>query len=201
LLKKHKIKASFFFTGRFYRNPAFARLIRQLKKDGHYLGAHSNDHLLYCDWTKRDSLLVSHEQFNNDLLLNYAEMKRFGIEKRHAPYFLPPYEWYNDTIAAWTKQLQLQLINFTPGTLTHADYTTPVMKNYRSSDVILKSVYDYEQKSPSGLNGFIMLMHVGAGPQRADGLHNRLDELLKFLEEKNYKVVTLEGLLHLPIRY
>ena len=54
LLLKHynnkRVKASFFFTGRFYRNPAFKKIVRQLKQGGHYLGPHSNEHLLYCDW-------------------------------------------------------------------------------------------------------------------------------------------------------
>jgi peptidoglycan/xylan/chitin deacetylase (PgdA/CDA1 family) len=47
-----------------------------------------------------------------------------GVNTLKLKYFLPPYEWYNDSIAAWTKQLGLQLINYTPGTLSHADYTT-----------------------------------------------------------------------------
>lgn len=195
-LQQHKVKASFFFTGRFYRNPAFKNIIRQLKKDGHYLGAHSDEHLLYCDWTKRDSLLVTHEQFNNDLLRNYAAMKQFGVDKEDAPFFLPPYEWYNDTIAAWTKLLQLRLINFTPGTLSHADYTTPAMKNYRSSDVIFNSITNYHQQRPSGLNGFILLMHIGAGPERTDKFYSRLDELISWLKGNGYTIEPLQKLLN-----
>ena len=67
-LEKEKVKASFFLTGRFYRNPAFKTIIARLKKYGHYLGAHSDNHLLYCDWTKRDSMLVEKKQFQKDLL-------------------------------------------------------------------------------------------------------------------------------------
>jgi peptidoglycan/xylan/chitin deacetylase (PgdA/CDA1 family) len=147
--------------------------------------------LLYCDWTKRDSLLVTKEQFTTDLLRNYAKMKRFGIDKKDAPYFLPPYEWYNDSIAAWTKEMGLQLINYTPGTLTHADYTTPAMKNYRSSETILSSVYNYKP----GLKGFILLMHIGAGPERKDKFYNELDELLTWLKQNKYRVVPLSKLL------
>ncbi|HEY6978011.1 MAG TPA: hypothetical protein VH396_17045, partial [Chitinophagaceae bacterium] len=49
-LKKQNIRGSFFFTGRFYRNPLFQPYIKQLYKNGNYLGPHSNEHLLYCDW-------------------------------------------------------------------------------------------------------------------------------------------------------
>jgi endoglucanase len=187
-LRKHRVKASFFFTGTFYSK--FKNTIELIKKDGHYLGAHSNEHLLYCDWRNRDSLLVTKQQFTEDLLANYHKMKRFGIDKSDAPFFLPPYEWYNDTIAGWTKQSGLQLISYTPGTLSHADYTTPSMKNYRSSDVILSSI-----KQHRSLKGFILLMHIGAGPERTDKFYDKLNELLTWLRQERYAVVALKDLL------
>jgi peptidoglycan/xylan/chitin deacetylase (PgdA/CDA1 family) len=44
ILKRRDVKASFFFTGRFYRNAVFKSSIQKLKRDGHYLGAHSDQH-------------------------------------------------------------------------------------------------------------------------------------------------------------
>jgi peptidoglycan/xylan/chitin deacetylase (PgdA/CDA1 family) len=148
---------------------------------------------LYCDWTKRDSLLVSKDSFATDLKKNYAAMKSFGIKK--APFFLPPFEWYNDSIAVWTKQLNLQLINYTSGTLSHADYTTPDVKNYRSSDIIYQSIVDYEQKHLNGLNGFILLMHIGTNAKRTDKFYLRLPQLIDYLKNKNYKLVRIDELL------
>ena len=124
-LAKRGVKASFFFTGRFYRNPEFAKTIERLRAGGHYIGAHSDKHLLYADWNDRDKTLVSKSEFLNDIRSNYSEMKKMGIEQHQAPYFLPPYEWYNQTIADWTREAGLSLINFTPGTGSNADYTTP----------------------------------------------------------------------------
>lgn len=89
-LKQTNTKASFFLTGRFYRNAAFKKTIQQLKTNGNYLGAHGNEHLLYCDWNKRDSLLVTRQQFKSDLQKNYEELKRFGIEKTSAHFFFLP---------------------------------------------------------------------------------------------------------------
>ncbi|MEO8569628.1 MAG: glycoside hydrolase family 9 protein [Ginsengibacter sp.] len=194
-LKAQDVKASFFFTGNFYRNPLFKNLIQQIKKDGHYLGPHSDKHLLYCDWGKRDSLLVTKQQFENDLANNYKEMRSFGIQKKDAYYFLPPYEWYNDSIAAWTKEMGLQLINYTPGTLSNADYTTATDKNYRSSEKIYQSIINYYEKAPNGLNGFIFLMHAGAGPGRTDKFYKKLPELMGWLKGQHYKFVTIDGML------
>jgi len=194
-LKKANANASFFFTGRFYRDPTFKKAIEQLKANGNYLGAHSNEHLLYCDWTRRDSLLVTKQQFTTDLQKNYDELKRYGINKTSAHFFLPPYEWYNDSIAAWTKEMGLQLINYTPGTLSHADYTTPGEENYRSSELIYKSIMGYEQRHPSGLNGFILLTHVGTDASRTDKFYNRLPELIRWLQSKGYQLVRVDELL------
>lgn len=194
-LQQQKIKASFFFTGRFYSNSSFATAIKKIKSSGHYLGAHSNDHLLYAAWEKRDSLLVSQQQFNDDLQQNYVAMKKFGVVKKNAPFFLPPYEWYNDSIAYWTKQLGLQLINYSPGTISHADYTWPELKNYRSSETITNSIKTYEAKSSNGLNGFILLLHIGTDPRRKDKLSHQLPQLIEWLKLAGYEMERIDELL------
>ena len=84
ILKNRKIYGSFFFTGNFYRNPDFKSVIQKLKKDRHYLGSHSDKHLLYCAWEKRDSLLISQDEFSNDLQNSYLEMEKFGMKKSDA---------------------------------------------------------------------------------------------------------------------
>jgi peptidoglycan/xylan/chitin deacetylase (PgdA/CDA1 family) len=195
-LSTHKIKASFFLTGNFYSNKDFDSLIKSLRKDGHYLGAHSDKHLLYAPWTNRDSLLVDKEQFNTDLQNNYQRMLKFGIQKQDTPWFLPPFEWYNAEIVKWTKEIGLRFINFTPGTRSTADYTYPEMgKSYRSSEEIYQSIVQYEKNNPSGLNGFILLVHIGTDPRRTDKFYTRLDDLLKELRNRGYRFVRIDALL------
>jgi len=190
-LKAKRVDASFFFTGTFYRNQKFERLIKRLKSDGHYLGPHSDRHLLYCSWTNRDSLLVSRDQFTKDLLANYSAMEKFGIKKKEARYFIPPYEWYNDSISTWTSLMGIQLINYSPGTRITADYTTPDLKNYRSSEEIMQSIKD----KGDDLNGFILLLHIGTDPTRTDKFYRRLDELIEFLGSRKYEMVRVDELL------
>ena len=114
-------------------------------------------------------------------------MARFGISKKHAPLFLPPYEWYNETISQWTKELGLILINFTPGTSSNADYTTPDMgKRYLSSEKIYARILDYESSSASGLNGFILLLHIGTHPDRTDKFYHKLDALISEMKARGY---------------
>jgi len=195
VLDKQSVKASFFFTGNFYRNKSFQPLIKQLYQQGNYLGPHSDQHLLYCDWDKRDSLLVTKIQFTNDLTKNLQAIKKNGIPLSAVRYFLPPYEWYNDSIAAWTKEMGMQLINYSPGTLSAADYTYPGLKNYRSANEIYQSVLDKEAADPKGLNGFVLLLHIGTDPKRTDKFYHRLDDLITTLKQKGYQFKRVNELL------
>jgi len=195
-LERENIKASFFLTGNFYRDTEFKPVIIKLLKNGNYLGSHSDRHLLYCDWNKRDSLLVSREEFTGDLERSYAEMDKHGIKRIDARYFLPPYEWYNDSIAVWTGETGLQLINFTSGTRSNADYTIPEMGNgYVDSRTIYNSILSYESQSPSGLNGFILLLHIGTHPGRSDKFYYYLPELINDLKVRGYKFVRIDEML------
>lgn len=195
VLAKKRIKTGFFFTGDFYRSPEKRELIRGLAADGHYLGPHSDKHLLYCSWEDRSKTLVAKAEFERDLLANYEVMAEFGIRKEDAPYFIPPYEWYNAKIVEWSAGLGLTLFNFTPGTSSNADYTTPDMKEYLSSEEIYRRILAYEKRDPKGLNGFILLIHIGTAPERTDKLYLRLENLIDELTRRGYAFVRIDETL------
>ncbi len=192
-LKKHSAKASFFLTGDFLANPRFEALIRRIVDEGHYLGPHSDKHLLYCDWSAGKKTLVSKEVFAKDLQANLEKIARWRVERPR--YFLPPYEHYNADIAKWTTELGLQLVNFTPGTRSNADYTEDRSANFVSSRTIFESIVARERQDSNGLNGFLLLLHVGAGPKRTDKFHARFGSLLDHLAGKGYQFVRVDTLL------
>ncbi len=193
-LNKQNIKASFFFTGRFYRNKQFHPYIKQLLKQGHYLGPHSDMHPLYCDWKKRDSLLITKQAFDADLDNNFQAMYSAGIDASNVHLFIPPYEWYNKAIADWSRQRGLQLFNFSPGTLSNADYTWPQLPNYRSTETIMQSIKNYEAKN--GMNGFILLLHAGTDARRKDKFYDRLGALITWAREKGYEFKKIDELIN-----
>lgn len=191
ILKKNNVKASFFLTGDFYRR--YPDKAKEIQRDGHYLGPHSDRHLLYADWQRRDSTLISHLCFEKDLADNYRTMDSIGLAIESPRYFMPPFEWYNREISNWANGMGVQIVNFTPGTGSNADYTIPEMSNYRSSNTIMKNIVSFEKQN--GLNGFLLLMHIGTDPRRKDKLYNRLDELIKILTNKGYSLKRIDDLL------
>jgi peptidoglycan/xylan/chitin deacetylase (PgdA/CDA1 family) len=102
---------------------------------------------------------------------------------------LPPFEWYNDSISSWCQKAGIQIINFTPGTYSNADYTIPEMKNYLSSKDIYNRILEKEKRE--NLNGNILLFHIGTSDKRKDKFYPYLDKLIKELKKKNYTFTTI----------
>ncbi len=180
VLNKQKVKGSFFLTGDFVRNNE--DIVKDIAKNGHFVGAHSDKHLLYCDWTKRDSLLHSENRIKKDILQNLHVLKKLEI---YPKYFMPPYEWYNKKVVEIASELNQITVNFSSGTRSNADYTTPDMPNYISSNDILESIYNY--LSSNSMNGFHLLIHPGTSPKRKDKFYLRLDELITKLKKEGYQ--------------
>lgn len=188
-LKRAHIQASFFFTGKFMT--AFPKQVKRIQAEGHYVGSHGFEHLLYCDWTNRDSTLISKQDFIKDLTQSYQTMAAWGIRKEDAPFFEPPFEWYNTEVATWAKEFGLQIIQFTGGNYSNADYTTPDMKSYKSSQEILERILAVERTQ--SLNGALLLFHLGTSPLRTDKFYARnLSTLIDLLQHKGYVFTTLQ---------
>ncbi len=194
-LARHKAKGSFFFTGDFLTNAAFRPLVQRIVSEGHYLGPHSDKHLLYCPWAVPKRTLISRAEFEADLENNLRKIETFGLKRRQIGYFLPPFEHYNQEIVDWSKAMGLTLVNFTPGTRSNADYTGEADRNFVSSETIFDSILRKEQQDPHGLNGFLLLLHIGSGSGRTDKFATRFGALLDYLAGKGYEFVTVGVLL------
>lgn len=197
VLNNENQKASFFFTGNYLRVSENQDVVEELINDNHYVGAHSDQHLLYVPWENRDSLLISQEEFEEDIIENYNLLKKWGIGKSESRFFLPPYEWYNDSIAHWASEMGLELVNFTPGIRTPADYTWPEMGNrYVNNKIIFESIDDFKENNKNGLNGAIILIHAGTDPKRKDKFYHELPKLIELLKNDGYRSVTIDKLLN-----
>lgn len=196
ILAKEKVKAGFFFTGRFYANKKFTKTIKTLEKEQHYLGAHSNDHLLYNDWANRNKLLVSYDSFSTDLDKNFAAMENLGINTQQRKLFIPPFEWWNDSVASWCNWKGLELFSFTPGTYTNADYTWPEMGSSYKTNAILMNQLKTLASTPGKLNGNILLLHVGTDPRRKEKLYNELPAIIQLLRKNGYRIKRIDELIN-----
>jgi peptidoglycan/xylan/chitin deacetylase (PgdA/CDA1 family) len=194
-LARHRAKASFFFTGDFLTNEDFAPLVHRVIAEGHYLGPHSDKHLLFCSSDAARKTLVTHDEFRADLNANLRKIEQLGVKRSDIRYFLPAFEQSNQEMAMWSKEIGLTLIEYTPGTRSNADYTGEADKNFVSSQSIYNSIINKDRKDPHGLNGFILLLHLGSGPGRTDKFSNYFGALLDYLQGRGYQFVRVDELL------
>lgn len=193
-LEERGIDAGFFLTGNFLRNAQFRPAIDRMLSEGHYLGPHSDNHPLYCDWTDRDKSLVTRQAFADDLQANLAALRNVGVlTDDERPLFIPPYEWYNREQARWCEELGVTLINFTPGSGSNRDYAPEGDRAFVPSTKLRDDILAYERREEHGLNGFILLLHVGA--RRKDLFHTQLGPLCDELRSRGYEFVRVDRLL------
>ena len=183
-LKKHQIAASFFVTGDFLRLSSNKTIINQIQKQKYYIGAYSDKFLKCCE-ENNQKLLIERWQFEKDLKQNFKELQRFKISKSDASFYMPPMQFYTDSISLWANELGLKVMVQTPGLLYNADNSYPEMRSaYYSSDEILKSIIELDKKQ--GLNGKIIVVNMGPDARRFDKFYNKLDELILYLKNRGY---------------
>lgn len=181
--------ASFFFTGNFLRRPENAPVIRRAVAEGHYVGPHSDGHILLADWDKARTPLVTPDSLLRDLAQNFIELRRFGVNPDSARYVLPPFEWAAPIHAQTYRSAGYIPLGLTPGIETYADYTTPDMTYYRSAEYLWHQLTDYVNEHP--INGSVFIIHLGTDDARKDKLWRKLPEILHFLKQKDYKIQKL----------
>lgn len=193
-LKSKGIRAAFFVTGNFARTPEYRPLLKRAIAEGHYVGPHSDSHPLYCDWAEREKSLVSRDFFQSDLRKNIRALQDLGaLSAPRRTLFIPPYEWFNRDQVKWSNAIGVTLINFTPGSGSNRDYAPEGDRAFVPSQKLFSDILAYERRDPHGLNGFILLMHVGSG--RKDPFHPRLGELCDALKERGYITVRIDQLI------
>ena len=187
-LRRNVARGSFFLTGDFLANTNSLPLIRRFTSDGDYVGPHAAAPL-------PDRSLPGDLATRMDLVANLEKLEAMGLARSRMRYFLPAFEHFGPQVAAQFLGDGVTLINYTPGTMSNADATSEADTNFVSSQAIFDSIVNREREDPQGLNGFILLLHLGSGPGRADKFHPHFGELLDYLSAKGYQFVRVDELL------
>jgi peptidoglycan/xylan/chitin deacetylase (PgdA/CDA1 family) len=85
------------------------------------------------------------------------------------------------------------LFNFSPGSGSNRDWAPEDHKSFVPSQKIIDDILAYEKKDEHGLNGFLLLLHVGS--QRMDKTFLLLGDLLKELKRRGYDFVRVDQML------
>lgn len=192
-LDSSNIKASFFFTGDFYRNKNNKSIVELLIRNGHCLGLLSDKYTEFVANDATKTTLISFTDFKNDIKANYLAMEKFGLTREKSKYLFAPYYRYNAKIAHFTRQLGLEPVCNTPGTYIECDNTLQFENNYYSNERILNQLNEFEKNNT--LNGTILSINMGTDAKRTEKFYKELNILIGSYMTQKYTFVTIDEML------
>lgn len=191
VMKDRNVGASFFLTGNYLRDSLRnGRLIRRIVDEGHYVGPHSDRHLLLADWDAQRTTLISPDSAVADMEANCRLLRNFVGHDAEFRFIVPPYEWCNLSHSEAYRNASYIPVTPFPGILTYRDYTTPDMPDYYSSDT-LRSNFLYHLAN-TNLDGGFVILHLGTQNSRTDKFYHHLPEMLDSLRSRGYSLTPLD---------
>ena len=195
-LRERGIRSVIFVTGLFIER--FPEVVRRIVADGHEVANHTYDHPHLTTFSfnyRHDTLKGVTREFLQDQLRRTAEAFTRLTGRELLPYWRAPFGEQNAAIRAWAAELGYAHLGWTPVLDTLDWLTDRTHRSYRTPEETKRRIIDRAGAGGAGLNGGIVLMHLGterAGPERIDRI---LPEVIDALEDRGYRFVTATELV------
>lgn len=202
-LASRSVRATMFLTGNFIRR--YPEVVRRIVREGHECGNHTYSHphfIRYKSNGTRSTLPEINENILHEQLLRAEDLFRKTTGSTLVPLWRAPYGEYNREVCFWAKNCGYLHIGWRQGkTWRHGldsndwvpDSTTP---GYHSPEDFLKKVIALSKSPPSGINGGIILMHLGTErKQKSEQVHFILGTLIDTLRTGGYRFVKVSELV------
>ena len=201
-LASRSVKSTMFLTGGFIR--AFPAIVRRIVAQGHEVGNHTMTHPHLTTWTKNrthqtregvDAALLGRE-------LALANERFISVTGQPmVPLWRAPYGERNAELCRWGQQWGYLHVGWRQGktwldNLDTNDWipdsTTP---GYRRPDEVYDKILAHARSHPHGLNGGIILMHLGTmRKSRNEQVHLILGRLIDDIAALGYRFTTVSEL-------
>ena len=202
-LKSRNVKATMFLTGMFIR--AFPDAVRRIVAEGHEVGNHTFSHPHLTSWAQDRTNLTLPEISEAYLCgqLRRADSLFMSVSgTRMAPLWRAPYGEKNRTICLWAQHCGYIHIGWRQGKTWRQgldsndwipDEETP---GYHSPEQVVEKILALANETPDGINGGIVLMHLGTERKDAQAqMFRMLGKLIDDLEGLGYSFVTIPEML------
>ena len=192
ILKERKVRATLFLTGEYMQR--YPDLVKRMAAEGHVIGNHTftHPHLTTISFNGRQSTLsgVTGEFLRNQLGRT-RELFKLITGRDMDPYWRAPFGEFNNQILKWAKDAGYTHVYWTPHLDTMDWVSSPSDPLFKTPQQILAGLMAREAKK-GGVNGGIVLMHLGSerdNEMRADSI---LGQLIDDLRARSYHFATVE---------
>ena len=195
ILKKYNLHCTLFLTGDFMER--HRALVKQMVQDGHEIGNHTYTHPHLTTYEENfnhktranvNRKLLQHELVKTDSLF-------FIITGQHLkPYWRAPYGEYNPEILTWAAEAGYLHIRWTNDFDTYDWVVDESSRFYRTPDQIYEHFISFDDEHPQGLNGVIVLMHLGSH-RNGNHVFEALPKLIETIRARGYQMGSITDLL------
>ena len=201
ILKERDIHCSLFLTGHFIRR--YPVSVKRMIAEGHEICNHTWSHPRMTSFEengRHETLANITADVVQEQLNKTASLFKMITGNTMAPYWRSPYGYHNKEIRTWAAEAGFKHIGWTTGrgwqeTLDTLDWVVDKdSKAYHSADEIAEKILTFGKDKKSGLNGAIILMHLGTN-RKDDFPYKKLPEILDTLIEQGYEMVTISKML------
>jgi peptidoglycan/xylan/chitin deacetylase (PgdA/CDA1 family) len=201
-LASRGVRSTMFLTGEFIRK--YPQVVARIAEEGHELGNHTWKHprlTTYAD----DRTQTTRPEVSRQFVINELEgaarvlADRTGL--RFAPFWRAPYGELNRQICGWALEAGYIHVGWRPGrswayNLDTNDWVPDESHpGYKSPREVFGKIVNIASR-PGGLNGGIILMHLGTERKsRSEQVHIILGKLIDELRGMGYEPVAVSELL------
>ncbi|MBI5893073.1 MAG: polysaccharide deacetylase family protein [Deltaproteobacteria bacterium] len=200
ILRKKSIKTTIFLTGEFIKK--YPELVKDMAQDGHEIGNHtfSHPHLTtYEKDFKHMTLQEVDKEFLSNELKETAALFKEATGKEMSHLWRAPYGEINKEILAWAFEAGYIHISWTTDkkkrqSLDSLDWVKDEDSTlYLTADEIKEKIINFD-KNGNGVNGGIVLMHLGTERQTQEA-HKKLEDIIDTLSSQGYRFVKVSQML------
>lgn len=198
ILNEYQLKCTLFLTGKFMER--YPEIVQEIVANGHEVANHtySHPHLTSYSENRQHQLRpgVSREFVQKQLYK--ADSVFYALTgSRLKPYWRAPFGEYNEQILTWAAEMGYLHVHWTGNFDTHDWVTDETSELYHTPQEIFEQVLKLEKESARGLNGVIILMHLGSQRQE-NHIFEILPHLIQEIRSRGYTFCTISELLQFP---
>ncbi len=202
-LKSRNVKATMFVTGHFIRR--YPQVLKRCLREGHEIGNHMYSHprlTTYADTRTHKTRDEVTPEFVRGQLLKAGAVLRETLGTEFAPIWRAPYGEKNPDICRWARDAGYLHVGWRQGRTWRRnldtndwvpDEDTP---GYHSPEEVYRKIMDIADTPPYGVNGGIILLHLGTTrKENHKQVHRIIGRLIDDLRARDYQLVPVTVLL------
>jgi peptidoglycan/xylan/chitin deacetylase (PgdA/CDA1 family) len=172
-------------------------LVKEMVNHGHEIANHTYNHphlTSFSDDYRHELLPGITREFLHTQLFKTDSIYHEITSQHLKPFWRAPFGEYNQKILTWAAEIGYLHIRWTGAFDTNDWVTDQESDLYMTPDEIFTRIMQAEEKRPFGLNGVIVLMHLGS-QRDGDHIFEVLPKLIQTIRDKGYILGCVSDLL------